>query len=103
MDRKVIKGTSSNPTPINRRRDHNTELLQRMSHGDPLCAMDSTSSWFPPRPVIAKDRQAILRLYGPQARPMCEKTSANLTVASGSNETEGDLQHSPSSSEKSPA
>ena len=48
------------------RKRHNVELLRRMRSGEALWSFDSTASWFPPRPVIAKDPRAIFRLYGPQ-------------------------------------
>src|SRR5687767_9421148 len=45
------------------RRQHNLELLRRMRSGDSLTSFDSRSSWFPPRPVIEKDKLALERLY----------------------------------------
>ena len=47
---------------------HNIELIRRMRDGDPLKSFDSRASWFPPRPVIAKDSAAISNLYGSQKR-----------------------------------
>ncbi len=46
------------------RREHNQELIRRMRQGDSLTAYDSKSSWFPPRPIIEKDSEAITKLYG---------------------------------------
>lgn len=45
------------------RRRHNRDVLRRMHRGDPLQNMDPGSTWFPPRPSIKKDWEAISRLY----------------------------------------
>jgi hypothetical protein len=34
-----------------------------MRSGESLRTVDSRSSWFPPRPIIQKDQEAISRLY----------------------------------------
>lgn len=46
-----------------KRREHNQDLLRRMRSGESLRTVDSRSSWFPPRPIIEKDQEAISRLY----------------------------------------
>lgn len=46
-----------------KRREHNQDLLRRMRSGESLRTVDSRSSWFPPRPIIQKDQEAISRLY----------------------------------------
>jgi hypothetical protein len=46
------------------RRQHNDDVLKRMRNGESLSRMDSRSTWFPPRPSIAKDPDAMKRLYG---------------------------------------
>lgn len=45
------------------RKQRNEQLIRRMKAGEPLWSYDSKASWFPPRPVIEKDPQAIKRLY----------------------------------------
>lgn len=45
------------------RRQHNADLIRRMRNGEPLNAIDSKASWYPPRPVIKKDQREIARLY----------------------------------------
>lgn len=45
------------------RKRRNLELIRRMRDGDPLRSYDSQSSWFPPRPIIEKDRKALAKLY----------------------------------------
>ena len=47
----------------NLRTERNQELLRRMRNGDSLTAFDSSSSWFPPRPTIEKDKKEMARLY----------------------------------------
>jgi hypothetical protein len=46
-----------------KRREHNQDLLRRMRSGESLRTVDSRASWFPPRPIIQKDQEAISRLY----------------------------------------
>ena len=45
---------------------HNRDLLRRMKNGDSLTTFDSYSSWFPPRPVIQKNKKEMARLYNSQ-------------------------------------
>ena len=45
------------------RKKHNVDILKRMKDGESLRSFDSNSSWFPPRPLIAKDHKAIAKLY----------------------------------------
>jgi len=35
-----------------------------MNNGESLTTFSNASSWFPPRPVIEKDRQLMVKLYG---------------------------------------
>ena len=52
------------PKSLNeRRREHHRDLLRRMRNGDSLKTVESRASWFPPRPMIQKDPDAIHRLY----------------------------------------
>ncbi len=53
---------------VDKRRDHNQDLLRRMRSGESLRSVDSRSSWFPPRPMIQKDQEAISRLYNLTAK-----------------------------------
>jgi hypothetical protein len=46
-----------------KRKKHNEQLIRRMKSGEPLWSYDSKASWFPPRPIIEKDPEAIKRLY----------------------------------------
>jgi hypothetical protein len=46
------------------RRLRNASLLRRMEDGDELTSFNSNASWFPPRPIIKKNNEAIERLYG---------------------------------------
>lgn len=46
------------------RRSHNNDLIRRMRGGESLTAIDSKASWFPPRPIIQKDKSEMTRLYG---------------------------------------
>ena len=57
-----------------RRKKRNDELIKRMKHGDVLHTYDAQASWYPPRPVIKKDKKELTRLYGEE-----KKTDANLS------------------------
>ncbi len=48
----------------NLRQERNTELLRRMVNGEKLSSFNSVDSWYPPRPIVEKDEQAINQLYG---------------------------------------
>jgi hypothetical protein len=46
------------------RNENNRRILERMSDPkDDLRTMDFADTWFPPRPIIEKDKKAIERLY----------------------------------------
>ena len=46
------------------RKERNLEILRKMKAGESLSSFDSLSSWFPNRPKIEKDPNAIKVLYG---------------------------------------
>lgn len=45
------------------RRQHNSELIRKMRNGESMTSFDSKASWFPPRPVIEKDKREMARVY----------------------------------------
>jgi hypothetical protein len=51
----------------NLRSAHNSDLVRRMRNGENLTSFDSHSSWFPPRPVIEKDKSDLVRLFSDKA------------------------------------
>ncbi len=53
----------SRKTSLDRRKQHNSDLLRRMRNGDPLNVVDSRASWYPPRPIIKKDSDEMARVY----------------------------------------
>lgn len=46
-----------------RRKQHNKKVLKKMEKGESLSSFNSQSSWFPPRPIIKKDKKAVEKLY----------------------------------------
>ena len=46
-----------------KRKQHNRKILKKMAKGESLSTFNSQSSWFPPRPIIKKDKTAIKKLY----------------------------------------
>ena len=52
-----------NKISLDTRKKHNEQLIRRMKAGEQLWSYDSKASWFPPRPMIEKDPEAIRRLY----------------------------------------
>ena len=51
------------------REKHNEDILERMKSGESLQRYSAQDSWYPPRPVIKKDRNAISMIY-----KKCEST-----------------------------
>ncbi len=66
------------------RRERNAELLRRMKNGEVLTSYESAASWFPPRPIIEKDRRAIERLYGSNAQPIDTVANTSEPAQEGS-------------------
>ena len=60
----------SHKNDLDIRKARNEQLIRRMKSGEPLWSYDSKASWFPPRPIIEKDPEAIKKLYN-------TKSSAN--------------------------
>ncbi len=54
----------------NLRRERNFDLVRRMRGGESLSSFNAYSSWYPPRPVIEKDSEALHRLYGDDVVPV---------------------------------
>ncbi len=54
------------------RQKHNLEIIQRMRSGDSLQRYSAQSSWYPPRPVVKKDSDAIQFLYGGKRESLVE-------------------------------
>jgi hypothetical protein len=47
-----------------RRKRKNADVISRMRSGDPLVLIPSSATWFPPRPLVEKDKESIKKLYG---------------------------------------
>ena len=62
----------------NLRHDRNSELVRRMRTGEQLTSLNSQSSWFPPRPIIEKDSDAIHKLYGKAATALQDLPSTEV-------------------------
>ena len=45
------------------RKKRNAEIIEKMKRGESLKLYDNSASWFPPRPTIPKDPEAIAKLY----------------------------------------
>ncbi|MFK7871987.1 MAG: hypothetical protein AB8C84_02285 [Oligoflexales bacterium] len=61
------------------RKKHNEDLLQRFQRGESLKSYDSSSSWFPPRPVIEKDKKALELLH--KSNPKAESSEKKHLTA----------------------
>ena len=48
----------------NLRRERNLDLIRRMQNGESISSFNSLASWYPPRPIIEKNDEAIAKLYG---------------------------------------
>ena len=58
------------------RKQHNYDLIRRMRNGDALYSFDSQASWYPPRPVIEKDKDEMARLYDKTEKAVAEAREA---------------------------
>ncbi len=76
----------------NLRQDRNSELVRRMRNGDSLTSFNSQSSWFPPRPTIEKDPNAIHQLYGRASNSTKHESSHLDLVVDRSEEQQITLQ-----------
>ncbi len=45
------------------RSKHNSEILKKMQEGEDLTRYSTEASWFPVRPIIKKDGDAIRKLF----------------------------------------
>ncbi len=45
------------------RKKRNEEIIRKMKSGESLAAMSTEASWFPPRPIIKKDKDALEVLF----------------------------------------
>lgn len=46
------------------RRRENRDIIERMKRGETLVKTDVMSTWFPPRPIVKKDKREMARIYG---------------------------------------
>ena len=74
------------------RKSRNQEILERMKQGDPLNSFDSMGSWFPPRPVIEKDKDAVKSLYGKSVKVLKSKEEPKKVAKKLSQKTESDQE-----------
>lgn len=51
-------------TSEKKRKNRNRQIIEKMKRGEDLVAFDAFSSWFPPRPILKKDKKALEKLYG---------------------------------------
>jgi len=51
-------------TPELRRAMENAAVIARMKTGESSSVIDRQATWWPPRQMIAKDKEAIKRVYG---------------------------------------
>jgi hypothetical protein len=65
------------------RKSHNEDLIRRMKAGDAL-QYNATSTWFPPRPLIKKDKKIVKQLYGDTVDIVGEKKTFELKVVKDS-------------------
>ncbi|NRA66271.1 MAG: hypothetical protein HRU19_17425 [Pseudobacteriovorax sp.] len=61
------------------RKERNSDVIRRMKNGDQLSSFNSYSSWFPPRPIISKDADAVKELYGPDSKPIIPQVQVSLS------------------------
>ena len=70
------------------REERNADVIRRMKGGDQLSSFNSYSSWFPPRPIIEKDKKAVKSLYGTEPKAF-KHVSPTVPAKNGQEECEG--------------
>lgn len=55
------------------RAKRNQDLIDRMNAGESLSNFSNANSWFPARPIVEKDQDAMAKLYK-LSHPKAEKT-----------------------------
>ena len=68
----------SNEKSSNLRRERNADLLRRMNTGESMSSFNSFSSWYPPRPIIEKNGDAIAKLYGNNVSKLVPSTGNSV-------------------------
>jgi hypothetical protein len=58
-----------------RRKVENKRILAKMMRGESLATVPADATWFPPRPLVTKDPDALSRLYG-----VSQKKKSKLTI-----------------------
>jgi hypothetical protein len=46
-----------------KRDERNRDIVERMKRGESLTSFNTKNSWFPPRPVIEKNKEVLKLLY----------------------------------------
>jgi hypothetical protein len=46
------------------RKKRNKSIIERLMRGETLATVPQSATWFPPRPVIKKNQEALGKLYG---------------------------------------
>lgn len=59
----IVLGGKKEKTVSERRSDENEEIIDRMRKGCSHSLVPPQATWWPPRPIIEKDKDAIKRLY----------------------------------------
>ena len=52
-----------------KRQHENARILAKMKRGESLSTVPPEATWFPPRPIIAKNKKDIERLYNIPSSP----------------------------------
>lgn len=61
---RIVKNETRESKVTQSRIDHNKLLCSEIKNGEKeFTTFTSTSSWFPPRPIIKKDKNEMNRLY----------------------------------------
>jgi len=55
------------------RKDHNNDVLNKFFQGDSLTSFNKMASWFPPRPIIEKDKGALDLIFRRNQDDKCSK------------------------------
>lgn len=66
-----------------KRRKANKSILERFMRGETLATVPPDATWYPPRPIIAKDKEAIKKIYGMDLKEKEKKVKLSIVSEEG--------------------
>lgn len=74
-----------------KRKEINSDILQRLKNNE-LLQDSAAKTWFPPRPIIAKDPNLVKKIYGEDVKVMNTKPTIGLVKGGDDGEGKGERE-----------